>query len=359
MTQTGTNTRTQTKTSSSTRTESSTSTSSNTGTQTSTQTPTKTPTRTPTTTPTKTSTSTPTPTTTPTSTVSETSSKTTTPTTTLILTLSPTSTSTPTSTSSSTSTSSVSSTNTPTSSPSPSQTSQVDSNNENGEDGVTNDEDNASLGTDVIPVTVNLPPGSSSTETQSISLSNGEKSIGQLLVPDSILGDSGSLTVGTVDLSTIPTDDVGSTVIDITLIDGNGFIQTSLDTDIELCLSTNENEEIEDLCLGYLDESINPPEWTCEDQCLEKDGDFVCGTSDHLTSFAVLLDSGSGSGGCGNNEDNKLYIYLSVAAIVIALLCIIFVVVSFDIKKRYEKFQYKKENKRRLIRAESSLSHRV
>jgi len=43
-------------------------------------------------------------------------------------------------------------------------------------------------------------------------------------------------------------------------------------------------------CLGYIDESVNPPKWVCEDPCLRRDGNTVCGKTDHFTSFAILLN---------------------------------------------------------------------
>ena len=41
-------------------------------------------------------------------------------------------------------------------------------------------------------------------------------------------------------------------------------------------------------CLGYLDETRNPPEWKCQDSALKKDsGGYLCGTTDHFTIFTL------------------------------------------------------------------------
>jgi hypothetical protein len=56
-------------------------------------------------------------------------------------------------------------------------------------------------------------------------------------------------------------------------------------------------------CLGYLDTSESPPTWKCEDPCLEKSDDRLCGETDHLTNFAILLSaSGAGSSSCHSAE---------------------------------------------------------
>ena len=35
-------------------------------------------------------------------------------------------------------------------------------------------------------------------------------------------------------------------------------------------------------CPGFLDETQNPPNWVCQDDCLEQSDDSVCGQTDHL-----------------------------------------------------------------------------
>ncbi|MCB9666151.1 MAG: hypothetical protein H6732_18730 [Alphaproteobacteria bacterium] len=71
-----------------------------------------------------------------------------------------------------------------------------------------------------------------------------------------------------------------------------------------VCLDVG-GKDASDACLGFLDESTDPPAWTCEDPCLEKAGDKVCGTTSHFTSFAVLL-GGGGGGTCKDEDDGAL-----------------------------------------------------
>ena len=47
------------------------------------------------------------------------------------------------------------------------------------------------------------------------------------------------------------------------------------------------------ICLSFIDERTGV--WTCQDRQLVKKGEFYCGTTDHLTSFALLLGAGAGS----------------------------------------------------------------
>lgn len=62
---------------------------------------------------------------------------------------------------------------------------------------------------------------------------------------------------------------------------------------VELCLTGRKiaEEDAGSLCLGFLDESADPPRWECEDTCLERDDNEFCGKTDHFTNFALLLDS--------------------------------------------------------------------
>ena len=76
------------------------------------------------------------------------------------------------------------------------------------------------------------------------------------------------------------------------------------------------------------------------DDCLEKKDGMSCGSTDHFTSFAVLLGgAGGGEGsGCGSsNVGTSIYVYLSAAAIGISLFVIFVVTLAYEIYKRYLK----------------------
>ena len=86
-------------------------------------------------------------------------------------------------------------------------------------------------------------------------------------------------------------------MVDISLTLGSDT-NVQPDSEIELCFEVDAKEQKLDLCLAYLD----PDErWECEDKCLKRKGKKLCGKTDHLTNFAILL-LGNGDG-CGD-EDN-------------------------------------------------------
>jgi hypothetical protein len=87
--------------------------------------------------------------------------------------------------------------------------------------------------------------------------------------------------------------------------------------------------------LSYFDEASG--EWKCQDPCLdESSNNTFCGKTDHLTSFAILLDA-SGSGGsskCGDSNTFDIYFWLSIAFIIAAILIFIFASLVYDIRIR-------------------------
>jgi len=131
------------------------------------------------------------------------------------------------------------------------------------------------------------------------------------------------------------TSDVVSAIIDVSLADPSAV----LGGDVELCFFVPPAARNKDLCLGFLDESLQPPEWTCEDKCVEEgENGFACGSTDHFTNFALLLEgaaNGGGSDGCSSiSEDwvtnswiGDLILLLSCAAVV-ALICVVIILSS-------------------------------
>ena len=127
---------------------------------------------------------------------------------------------------------------------------------------------------------------------------------------------------------------IRSDVISIELKSSIGQ-STQLD-EIEICIRSDGNEEKEDLCLGFLNENKNPPEWECQDECLKDSTtqnygyqeSLFCGTSDHLTNFALLL-GGSNSNPCG--ESSQDYITGSYSGDLILVMCTIGAAIVFVI----------------------------
>lgn len=93
-------------------------------------------------------------------------------------------------------------------------------------------------------------------------------------------------------------DDVVSAVVDVRLLDGTEV------PDTEICLRVSSDVD-DNSCLAFIDESLSPPEWRCEDSCLTYDSSTAqaCGNTDHFTNFAILLDGGSAGGSPCDSSD--------------------------------------------------------
>lgn len=66
---------------------------------------------------------------------------------------------------------------------------------------------------------------------------------------------------------------------------------------LELCFDVKAGTPVQGTCLAFFDETTS--KWACQDPCLEKKNDQLCGQTDHLTSFAVLLTGGHDDARCG------------------------------------------------------------
>eukprot|EP01094_Clydonella_sp_ATCC50884_P015284 TRINITY_DN25869_c0_g1_i1.p1 TRINITY_DN25869_c0_g1~~TRINITY_DN25869_c0_g1_i1.p1 ORF type:complete len:266 (-),score=86.70 TRINITY_DN25869_c0_g1_i1:62-778(-) len=89
---------------------------------------------------------------------------------------------------------------------------------------------------------------------------------------------------------------VASAPVDISLSDGT----SDLGGNAEVCLRVDSSVNADDACLGYINEAGR---WECEDPCVERRGNLVCGRTSHLTSFAVLLGGNGAGEGCGGTND--------------------------------------------------------
>ena len=129
---------------------------------------------------------------------------------------------------------------------------------------------------------------------------------------------------------------IQSAVVDVT-IKGS----TSLSSDLQICLNVNETKvKKSKACLGYIDEKKSPPEWKCEDYCLQSNNGTYCGKTSHLTSFAILFEGFAGEDGYNRcdyilgSSDNDLILTASVAGFVIFLAVIFLFVFCFTPLKR-------------------------
>ena len=156
-----------------------------------------------------------------------------------------------------------------------------------------------------IPPTFNpSPPVSMVASTNATTtVTQGGSTVGTVTVPPGAGGSSSAKTVvlvgptsqSTIDMATNPSI-VLSVTVEVTLTTTDGDIIQPAQP-IEICLPGTQTKN---RCLGYLDQSKNPPQWVCEDNCLSSNGNgLVCGTTPHLTSFAILFSGTSCGGGHG------------------------------------------------------------
>jgi len=116
---------------------------------------------------------------------------------------------------------------------------------------------------------------------------------------------------------------------DITLRDTLNNDISSLPANLEICLTSTSKKE--DLCLGYLNEATG--RWECEDPCVEQDQNgLFCGTTGHLTNFALLLSGGKGDP-CGSEED-YLIAWISLAFICTAIILTFLAAILVEIRVR-------------------------
>ena len=83
--------------------------------------------------------------------------------------------------------------------------------------------------------------------------------------------------------------------------------------------------------MGFFDTSSNT--WVCEDECTEKSDGLICGETNHLTSFALLLQGKGNSGRCDSSED-YVFAWLSMALLILAILIIIICVLLNEVRFR-------------------------
>lgn len=99
-----------------------------------------------------------------------------------------------------------------------------------------------------------------------------------------------------------------SSSFDVSILDSQGNV-VPLSSNAVLCFQVNNTVSKSKSCLGYYDEVTK--EWVCQDKCLSsqksnsQNNQNFCGTTDHFTSFAILLTGTTSN--CGNNHDNLIF----------------------------------------------------
>jgi len=148
-----------------------------------------------------------------------------------------------------------------------------------------------------------------------VNIANGDDlGVGQLLFLPDTLQEGWNISIKTVDspvTTTSNSNDCGdnadefeavSHILEIEVTDSNGNPVKHFDRSFQLSIYAVIKDSTQDVCLGY---SNNDGQgWKCDRESnINSTGSssvfLVDTTSDHLTSFAVLLGDGSNRAGCG------------------------------------------------------------
>ena len=149
---------------------------------------------------------------------------------------------------------------------------------------------------------------------------------------------------------------INSPVVNFQTVGGQN---NNLGGDVEICLQSLDSSENQ--CLGFLDESRNPPEWVCEDYCLdENNSGLYCGSTDHFTNFALLL-TGSNAPDCASDEDwvtNSWWGDLVLLFTCVVFVCFIMltVIILSMTSSKFRNLLYGEEGARVMELRQSSLS---
>ena len=134
---------------------------------------------------------------------------------------------------------------------------------------------------------------------------------------------------------------LGGSILDIHLVDSVGEFITQLDAPLIICLNRPDRPvKNKNACLSFYDEATK--KWKCEDECLHfrDQNDQLCGETDHLTNFALLLAGASGKNSANNNPcsssslDNTLA-WVSLGMVAGAILIVALSVVVIEVRARW------------------------
>ena len=196
-----------------------------------------------------------------------------------------------------------------------------------------------------------------SNEWVQLSRSPAEGVVGALLVPLELSNEANTtLTTSLLSdsISENPNQLVASIVLNITLSDRKGNSITQLTTPLTICLALSRPEKKgKRVCLGYYNEYQR--KWRCEDECLTsvvtkdtkasrgtKSEILLCGETNHLTNFALLLTGSDREYPCQSSQGKSLaWISLGmVGGAVVAFVCSVLVI---EVHFRWKQSQINKQ----------------
>ena len=156
-------------------------------------------------------------------------------------------------------------------------------------------------------------------------LTDSGRSVGNIFFSENI---EGFLDVNFV--TNVESNTIGNTIVDITILDFDGNSLSELSGPIKICLAQEKTNE--DICLSFY--NTKTEEWECQDKCLSRENNQYCGTTDHLTSFALLLQGGGNNGGKCDSSEDYVFAWLSMALLILAILIIIICVLLNEVRFR-------------------------
>ena len=136
--------------------------------------------------------------------------------------------------------------------------------------------------------------------------------------------------------------ELGGTILDITLEDLDGNSVTQLDAPLVICFEQpNKTSSFKnrDVCLSYYD--VKKAKWLCEDECLSftGKGEQLCGITDHLTYFAWLLSGAAGGNGdadpCSSFSQDNTLAWVSLGMVAGAILIVSLCVIVVEVRTRW------------------------
>ena len=130
-----------------------------------------------------------------------------------------------------------------------------------------------------------------------------------------------------VSLSTEESPGEISRTVQVVLLDSFGF-EIQPENDIEICFQVSSDTKKDETCLGFF--NTENQQWECEDECLsEPNKNTLCGQTDHLTNFGLLLTGSGGADKCDSAGGiDQIILYLSIAFAACAIMAIIFIALS-------------------------------
>ena len=164
--------------------------------------------------------------------------------------------------------------------------------------------------------------------------------IGSLIIPrDLTRWRNSTLTITVADENYWNTSNLflGEMVLDITLLNSEGEDVSDLDSALTICLPRPNNTNPRDLCLGYFRDGKD--QWRCEDLCLIRRGNELCGQTDHLTNFALLIMGNLNDDPCSTEIGHNVLAWISLGLVGLAILFVVIGVCLIEVRYRYVRYK--------------------